>query len=316
MRYANKLSGKSILIFGADSSIGRSTAEACIEYGARLTITTSCLLGLEHALGTLRQAYPFQEAQITGYVCDTSTPAHHEARFKAVLDAVTKSRANPLDHVILAPAPPSYEAPPLDASVLQDIERLGGTTLLAGAALARVVSPYLGTVTLPASRMSSLTLTCEALPSRTFWSPIDSAIVSGMEGLVRGLAVELAPRRVNAVAHGAVSSKPRRASSTLRPMSFAEMMMSDDSADGSCDVTPFPANGSGGAWMGYGEPDAAAPSDVAEAYLYAMRDGSLTGQVLRSDGGLALAGQIVDVRPSLSATPSGGWRKSSAMELN
>lgn len=91
---------------------------------------------------------------------------------------------------------------------------------------------------------------------------ISSAMAGATEHLTRALAVELAPIRVNAVCPGAIRTDiwnaipAEQRDERLRKMT--ERLPIDR----------------------VGEPD-----EVAEAYLYLMRGGYTTGQVLRVDGG-------------------------------
>ncbi|MHB8528997.1 MAG: SDR family oxidoreductase [Caulobacteraceae bacterium] len=105
----------------------------------------------------------------------------------------------------------------------------------------------------------SITLTGGMLAHRpTKGSVLATAFGGAIEHLALALAVELAPVRVNAVCPGlvltdATASLPAEA------------------------VRRFTAN--------LPLPRAAAPEEVAQAYLYLMRGGYTTGQVLRVDGG-------------------------------
>lgn len=88
-----------------------------------------------------------------------------------------------------------------------------------------------------------------------------SAMLGGIEHLTRSLAVELAPLRINAVCPGLIL--------TDRNKKIPEEMLKR--------------------WTGTAPlPRAGEPAEVAEAYLYLMRGGFTTGQVLFVDGGRTL----------------------------
>jgi NAD(P)-dependent dehydrogenase (short-subunit alcohol dehydrogenase family) len=93
-------------------------------------------------------------------------------------------------------------------------------------------------------------------------APISTAMAGGVEHLVRALAVELAPIRVNGVCPGAVrtdvwnSIPAEQREEQFKKMTERQLVRR------------------------IGE-----PNEVAEAYLYLMRAGYTTGQVLRVDGG-------------------------------
>ena len=99
---------------------------------------------------------------------------------------------------------------------------------------------------------------------RKGWT-VAASICSAMEGLTRALAVELAPVRVNAVSPGVVRSPFWGAMSEHD----REAMYRDASAR-------LPVGR-------VGEVD-----DIAEAYLYLMRENFSTGQVIVVDGGTVL----------------------------
>jgi NAD(P)-dependent dehydrogenase (short-subunit alcohol dehydrogenase family) len=96
-------------------------------------------------------------------------------------------------------------------------------------------------------------------------APLNSAMAGAVEHLVRGMAVDMAPTRVNAVCPGLVltevwNSIPEDArAEQLRKMTERQ---------------PLPRAGD--------------PAELAEAYLYLMRCGFTTGQVLMVDGGRSL----------------------------
>jgi NAD(P)-dependent dehydrogenase (short-subunit alcohol dehydrogenase family) len=93
-------------------------------------------------------------------------------------------------------------------------------------------------------------------------APVSTAMAGGIEHLVRALAVELAPLRVNGVCPGAVRTDVWNAiPPEQREARFAKMTESQ-------------------LVKRIGE-----PAEVAEAYLYLMRGGYTTGQVLVVDGG-------------------------------
>jgi NAD(P)-dependent dehydrogenase (short-subunit alcohol dehydrogenase family) len=91
---------------------------------------------------------------------------------------------------------------------------------------------------------------------------VAASICGAMEGLTRALAVELAPTRVNIVAPGVVKT----------PL-WAAMKEADRDALYRQTAATLPVGHVGGA------------EEIAEAYLYLMRQTYGTGQVLRVDGG-------------------------------
>jgi NAD(P)-dependent dehydrogenase (short-subunit alcohol dehydrogenase family) len=99
---------------------------------------------------------------------------------------------------------------------------------------------------------------------RAGWA-LGASICSAMEGLTRALAVELAPVRVNIVSPGIVKT----------PL-WSGMAEAEREAQYKAMAQNLP--------VGHvGEPD-----EIAEAFLYLMRQGYATGQVLVVDGGSVL----------------------------
>ena len=93
-------------------------------------------------------------------------------------------------------------------------------------------------------------------------APISTAMAGAVEHLVRALAVELAPIRVNGVCPGAVRTDIWNAIPEAQREDRFKKMTERQLV------------------RRIGEPD-----EVAEAYLYLMRGGYTTGQILRVDGG-------------------------------
>jgi NAD(P)-dependent dehydrogenase (short-subunit alcohol dehydrogenase family) len=105
----------------------------------------------------------------------------------------------------------------------------------------------------------SITLTDGMLAHRPRkGAPVSTAMLGAIESLTQALAVDLAPVRVNAVCPGLVM--------TERSNSMPEALLQRFTAK-----LPLPRG--------------ADPAEVAEAYLYLMRGGYTTGQVLKVDGG-------------------------------
>jgi NAD(P)-dependent dehydrogenase (short-subunit alcohol dehydrogenase family) len=99
---------------------------------------------------------------------------------------------------------------------------------------------------------------------RSGWA-LGASICAAMEGLTRALAVELAPIRVNIVSPG-----------TVKTPLWAEMAEADREALYRQAAEKLPVRHVGEA------------AEIAEAYLYLMRQSYCTGQVLVVDGGAVL----------------------------
>jgi NAD(P)-dependent dehydrogenase (short-subunit alcohol dehydrogenase family) len=114
----------------------------------------------------------------------------------------------------------------------------------------------------------SITLTDGMIAHRpTKGSAISTAMAGAIEHLTRGLAVELSPVRVNCVCPGLIRTEiwdnlvpdAERREAQLASMTKGQLI-----------------------------PRAGSPAETAEAYLYLMRGGYTTGQVLYVEGGRTL----------------------------
>ena len=107
---------------------------------------------------------------------------------------------------------------------------------------------------------SSITFTSGAITLRPIpdWI-LANGVMNAVEGLAQNLALELAPIRVNVVQPGPVASE----------------MWSDEELAG------VKANVESNAPT----QRLARPEDVAEAYLYTLKDPNLTGTVIKTDSG-------------------------------
>jgi NAD(P)-dependent dehydrogenase (short-subunit alcohol dehydrogenase family) len=109
---------------------------------------------------------------------------------------------------------------------------------------------------------SSITLTTGALSEKPmFGAATASGLAASLPGLVRGLALDMAPVRVNAISPGLVT--------TPLLAGFSPQMIEMSKKAGTTGTI-------------------GAPEDVAEAYLYCMKDKFVTGSVISTNGGWLL----------------------------
>jgi len=92
-------------------------------------------------------------------------------------------------------------------------------------------------------------------------APVVTAVAGAIEHLTVGLSLDLAPVRVNAVCLGMIG--------TDQTMKLPEPMLKMFT-----DRLPMPRIGD--------------PAEAAQAYIYLMRGGYTTGQVVMVDGGAAV----------------------------
>lgn len=275
-KYISKLHNRRVLVVGGTSGIGFCVASATLEHGAaRVCISGSKPAKLEHALARLKTTYPDKSARIFGSVCDLSQPQHLEARVQQLLaDAATAGEGekvdgkgesdvadgndnSKIDHIAFT-AGDGVKITPIAKITVEEVLRLGNVRFLGALMLAKHAPRYMA----PGPR-SSITLTGGTM---THKPKKDWTLIAGwggaMEGIACGLAVDLAPIRVNLVSPGAVHTELF----DDIPKERLEVVLQGFRADSLIDRV-------------------GTPEDLAEAYLYTMKDEFATGSIVQSDGG-------------------------------
>jgi NAD(P)-dependent dehydrogenase (short-subunit alcohol dehydrogenase family) len=236
------LDGQHVLVVGGSSGIGLATARAAALEGARVTIASSRQERVDAALRELPDG-------CAGAALDV----RDEAQVAAVLEDVAH-----LDHLVFT-AGDSFTPRRLVELDLADAQatlgvRFWGAVTVIKHAIAHLRPP--GSITLTTGTVSQRPMSGAALAA---------AGAGAAEALVRGLAVELAPVRVNAVRVGAVRTPMwDRVPEPQRDEIFSRL--AQRTLTGSI-----------------GEPE-----QIAMAHLYLMRNGYVTGTILGVDGGSLL----------------------------
>ena len=259
-KYTQKLTGKHVLIIGGSSGIGYAVAEGALEFGAHVTISSSQESKIASAKDSLLQSYPSAKPRLEGFPCDLTSP-DLESNLQSLLSK-TNANGTKLDHIIFTAGDKLANAP------------LGDVTLegMQKAAMVRFNAPLLLAKHAPANMnpgpSSSITLTTGSISERPMkgWAMI-GGLATGNHGQTRILALELAPIRVNLISPGAVLTPLWKDFSAEQLEGFKEGMK-----------------------KGTATGEIGRPEDVAEAYLYAMRDWNLTGSVISTNGGALLLG--------------------------
>ncbi|MER5171268.1 SDR family oxidoreductase [Thioclava kandeliae] len=174
------LTGKSVLVFGGASGIGFGVAEAAVKAGAKVTIASRSQDKIDAALAKLEGA--------EGVSLDTGDAEALETFFKG---------HDAFDHVFCSAASTKVSA--VRELPLED-------------AYASVNSKFWGayrvTKFAKVKEGGSITLVSGFLSVRPKpGAAIQGAINAGLEGLTRGLALELAPVRVNCISPGLVMTE-------------------------------------------------------------------------------------------------------------
>jgi len=257
-KYTSKLHSARVLILGGTSGIGFCVAEASLEHGAHVCISGSKPSKLSGAISRLQSSYPKLASHVSGYVCDLSQLPSLEANLDALLKIAVGD--GKIDHVVFT-AGDALKIVPVAEAAVESIQQTGTVRFMGSLMLAKLAPTYMS----PGPR-SSITLTGGSNSHRPIkgWSVI-AAWGSGLEGMARGLAVDLAPLRVNLISPGAVYTE----------------LFGDIPKERLEGVLQRFKDGSLVGQVG-------TPENVAEAYLYAMKDQNLTGTIIQSDGGRLL----------------------------
>lgn len=235
----NKLQGKKIVILGGTTGFGLATAKAAAAEGAEVVVVSRSQKNVENALKELPKGAQGVSLDVT------DEPA--VKRFFGGLSG--------LDHLVYC-AGDALPATITDTAVARTFfeVRYWGMYIATQAA-----APYI-------RKGGSITLTNGILALRPWkgWSVV-SAVAGAVESLTRGLAVDLAPVRVNTVCAGMVKT------ALWDGMSEAnrEAMYADTGKK-------LPAGRVGEV------------EDIAETFLYLMKSGFTTGQAVVIDGGAVI----------------------------
>jgi len=235
------------------TGIGFAVAEASLESGAIVTVSSSSSAKIASTIEALKNSNP--SSKIAGYACDLSKQSL-EKDIETLFEQTGK-----LDHIVFT-AGDSLAKMPLQEVTLEKIQRAGQIRLFAPFLVAKVGSRYLNP-----GPQSSITLTTGGAGEHP---PPDWSIVAtycaGLHGLTKSLAVDLKPIRINLVSPGLVDTNLW---ADLSPQDREQMYKA---------VSAKTLTGK-----------VAKAEDVAETYLWLMKDSNSTGSVATSDSGSHLS---------------------------
>nr|L0E4F8.1 RecName: Full=Short-chain dehydrogenase/reductase malC; AltName: Full=Malbrancheamide biosynthesis cluster protein C [Malbranchea aurantiaca]6NKH_A Chain A, Short chain dehydrogenase [Malbranchea aurantiaca]6NKH_B Chain B, Short chain dehydrogenase [Malbranchea aurantiaca]6NKH_C Chain C, Short chain dehydrogenase [Malbranchea aurantiaca]6NKH_D Chain D, Short chain dehydrogenase [Malbranchea aurantiaca]AGA37263.1 short chain dehydrogenase [Malbranchea aurantiaca] len=258
-RSRDLLRGKNVLIIGGTSGIGFAVAQLVIEHGAMACIAGSNPTKLGKALDALKQ-HPDRDpiAIVQSATCDLFDVPNLEQN----LDNLLKLAAgdSKIHHIVFTAAD-MVQPPPLASVTIEQIQRVGTIRFTAPMLVAKLLPKYME---LCPENSYTLTSGSHAKQPDPGWSLV-TGYCGGVEGLMRGLAVDMMPLRVNVVSPGAVLTP------VLRDILGDSLEIALDAARKKSTTGRI-----------------ARPEDVAEAYLYIMKDQNITGTVLETSAGMLL----------------------------
>ena len=236
----NTLRGKTVVVIGGASGVGFAIAEAAQGDGARVIVASSNAANVQAAVTRLGGG-------ATGSVVDVRDEASVAGFF---------AQLGPYDHLAFTAGDWDWSA----FATARDLDLPAVRDSLGVRFWGALLAVKYGCRTI--AQNGSITLTGGMLAHRPMkGAAVVTAIAGAIEHLALGLAVDLAPVRVNAVCLGFVLTERTK-------------MMPAESLQAATARQPLPRS--------------AEPAEAAEAYLYLMRGGYTTGQILRVDGGSSI----------------------------
>lgn len=243
------LEGQYLLIIGGSSGMGFSAAKLALAGGAKVAIASSSANKVQDAVSRLDG-----DKQVSGHVVDLAG-ADPEAALENLLNDATQGGQQPLDHIINTTG--RGQPKPISEIDLASANELARLPLFVPLLLGKLAPRFL-----KAGPNSSLILTSGQVAEKPIPGySVLAAFVSAQHGLARNLAVDLAPLRVNVVAPGPTETEMwGEHRDAIREMVVGQSML--------------------------GKP--ASPDEVAEAYIYLVKNTDATGSIVSSNGGATL----------------------------
>jgi NAD(P)-dependent dehydrogenase (short-subunit alcohol dehydrogenase family) len=261
-KYINKLQDKMVVVIGGSSGLGFAVAEACLEHGADLVVASRNQDNVDKAIARLAHAYPNATERTRGHICDLDS-GDVEANLTALFEYATYQGSRKINHIVdTAGAPPEagFQVANVTTDAAMDIAR---SRLVPRLLLAKMALKYANP-----QASSSLTFTSGVLTHRPQKGTGALMAAGGAkEVLCRGLAVEIAPIRVNVVSPGAIRT---------------EMLLRMTAASGNSQAVEEGL--SKATLLGV----LGTPEDVAEAYLCSIKSNYMTGTTIHTEGGSLL----------------------------
>ena len=235
------LDGKRIVIIGGTSGIGLAVAQGAIAEGAEVVVGSSQAAKVETATRQLGN-------RASGHAVNVRDENSVTAFF---------GDAGPFDHLVFTAG--DWGAAGLNRPTIDEPDRAADIFAVRYWGALAAIRRGRGQI----REGGSITLTNGMVAHRPRkGSALSTAMAGGIEFLTRGLAVDLAPIRVNAVCPGAILTGVWDGIPADRREAQLQRMTSNLLV-----------------------PRVGLPAEVAEAYLYLMKAGYTTGQVLLVDGG-------------------------------
>ena len=244
-----------LALFNKRVGIGYGVAEAVLEHGGSVIISSSSKSRISDAIATLQKSYPSAKSHVTGHACDLADKDRAEENIKALFAQTGK-----VNHIVFT-ASNALPIVPLQDITVNKIGEAGQMKIYAQLLMAKHASDHL-----TGGPNSSITFTGGIVGERPIpnWLLV-TAFTCGLHGLARALAIELKPVRVNIVQPGMVSNTNLWATNGI-PEEAKQSLFADAKQR-----LPVQKVGT--------------VEDLVEAYIYLMKDENVTGEIVNSSGG-------------------------------
>lgn len=257
-----------VVVFGGTSGVGLATAKLALTHlpNSNIVISSSQQTKIDATLAELDKLKPAHRSDIVlaGTPADLSDSTKHLENLENVLKFAVDKFHGPINHIVYTagnfPGMDTIQAG-LEGRSNDDVLAVLSTRVLAPMTIGILAKKYMSTD----DRRSSITLTTGGLgyhpnAGQSRFAPV----AIGVEGTVRGLAVDLAPLRVNGVILGPVHT-PLLEGMAPKGSEAAENLVKSTLVGSIAEA-----------------------EEVAEAFLYCMRCAYVDGTMIWCDGGLAL----------------------------
>ena len=229
-----------------------------MENGCKVIVSSSNPSRVEQTVQKLQKAYPSNSSNVSGHVCNLGDESKLEQNIVELL-----AKTGKVDHIIYTAADALAQMS-LDSIDMEKVKKAGLLRFFGPLFVGKHAKKYLT----PGPK-SSFTLTTGGVSQKPIpdWTVVGS-YATALYGLTRGLALDLKPIRVNIVSPGAVDTEL-----------WANSGFSNEQKEGMLNhiASTLPTGKVPG------------PEEIAEAYVYLMRDHNTTGSVISTNGGFLIA---------------------------
>jgi NAD(P)-dependent dehydrogenase (short-subunit alcohol dehydrogenase family) len=248
------INGQSLLVIGGSSGIGAAVAKLSAAQGVDVAIASSNPTRVADAVRKIEKSVP--NASILGYMCDLNSD-DVEAHLEKLLMEVTTAMGRQLDHIVHTAN--VFNPKPISEVTIHYLHNNDQFRFIAPLLLAKLAPRFLNQ-----TYQSSLTFTNGQIAEKPIKGyAVSAAWATALFGITRSLALDLTPIRVNVVSPGPTDT---------------EMWGNDEQRRQAREMYAKIAL--------LGKPGSA--EEVAEAYIYLMKDTNNTGSCVSTSGGVLI----------------------------